>query len=62
MKCDHDVVLFYTTDDDGIHAECKQIYTRTGAQWCGFRKHLGFDPTPAMAIEAQREHDERDLP
>jgi hypothetical protein len=42
-----DIVLHYTTDDDGTHLWC---------QGCGWDVTLGFHPTVEAAMAAANEH------
>lgn len=43
----HDVVLTYSTADDGVYLWCRS---------CRWERNLGWDPTPKLAMEQANEH------
>lgn len=43
----HDVVLRYSTADDGLWLWCRT---------CGWERDIGWDPTPKLAVEQANEH------
>lgn len=46
METNHEMVLWYTTDDDGIHLRCT----------CGEDICLGFDPKVHEVVAANAKH------